>query len=255
MPQAPRPLPATLSLIVLACMATACAKENTLMEKLEVPKTNVRKVFPDARVAELAAAAANSDSARVHQLAAGVDLDVHGDKNVTLLQWAVLNRSQAGLMALLKEGADPAEQGMDGYTVMHTAAMVDDPAYLDTLLKSGADANVPDAEGQPPISAAITAKRDQQFRALLSAHADPNRADSIGDTPLHVAGLANDAGYALALLEAGANPSARNVQGVNFQKYLFQTRSELLNEQARREREAVKAWLVAHGVAVESDPR
>lgn len=247
-PASPRLAPLALSLIMLS--STACsvsAKEDLLMDKVDA-----REVFADGRVAELADAVADDDASQVHRLAKGVDLGTRGDKSVTLLQWAVLNQSLPCLKALLQEGADPTQQGMDGYTVLHTAAMVDDPAYLDALLKSGANVNAPDADGQTPLSAAITARRDAQFRALLGAGADPNRADSTGDTPLHAAGLINDAGRALALLQAGANPNAKNAQGVGFQKYLFQTRSKLLNEQSRRERDAVQAWLREHGVPIEA---
>lgn len=214
-------------------------------------KVDVHEVFADARVAELADAIVDDDTKRVHALAKSVDLNAHGDKNVTLLEWAVWNRSKAAFEALLQEGANPLLPGTDGTTVVNLAAMANDPHYLDVLLARGID---PDATGkseETPLRSAIMSRRDSQFRALLAAGADPNRADSMGDTALHVAGSINDAGRALELLKAGADPNARNAQDVTFQTYLFMTRESLLNDETRRDREAVRAWLKEHGIAVE----
>lgn len=240
-----------LLLVMLAGIAgPGCAKEDLLMHKVDV-----HEVFADAGVAALAEAIADENSAQVHRLARAVNLDSQGDDRVTLLQWAILSESVVGLEALLQEGANPALQGMDGYTAIHTAAMVEDPAYLEILLKHGVDPNTRNSEGQTPLFTAITGKRDAQFEALLKAGANPNTADSVGDTPLHIAGSINDPARALALLRAGANPAAINSQRVTFQDYLFQANPRLLNEQAKRDREAISTWLVDHGVAVKPEVR
>lgn len=213
---------------------------------------DARIVFADPRVVELAEAVADGDAARVHALAAGVDLSTRGDKNVTLLQWAVLNRSLAGMKALLDAGADPTQPGMDNDTVVHMAAMANDAAYLSELLARGVNPNVRNPEsGAGPLRAALMGERNEQFRALLAAGADPDLADRMGNTPLHVAGQINEPQRALDLLKAGADPMARNAQGVTFQRYLFMTRAALLNAETRRSREAVEAWLSEHGIALE----
>lgn len=214
---------------------------------------DVRVVFVDPRVAELAEAVADGETARVRDLAAGVDLSTRGDKHVTLLQWALLNRSIAGMKALLDAGADPTQSGMDSDTVVHTAAMANDAAYLSELLARGVDPNVRNPEsGAGPLRAALMGERDEQFRALLAAGADPNLADRLGNTPLHVAGQINEPERALDLLNAGADPITRNAQGVTFQRYLFMTRAALLNVETRRSREGVEAWLTAHDIPLEN---
>jgi uncharacterized protein len=235
-------------LIMLAGMASpGCAKEDLLMDKVDV-----HDVFADARVAELADAIVDDDTKRVHALAKSTDLRAHGDKNVTLLEWAVFNKSRAAFKALLAEGADPALPGIDGSTAAHLAAMINDPYYLDELLKAGVNPSLRDkASGQPLLSAALMGRRDDQFRALLAAGADPNGTDDTGDTPLHVAGLINDPEHALTLLQAGTDPNTRNGQGVTFQRYLFKTKEKLLNEKARHGRDSVRTWLREHGIEVE----
>ena len=219
---------------------------------MSIDAADARIVFTDPRAAELAEAVANGDTARIRDLSTGMDLSIRGDKQVTLLQWALLNRSIAGMKALLDAGADPVQAGMDNDTVVHMAAMANDAAYLSELLTRGVNPNVRNPEsGAGPLRAALMGERDEQFRALLAAGADPDLADRLGNTPLHVAGQINEPERALDLLNAGADPMARNAQGVTFQRYLFMTRAALLNVETRRSREAVEAWLVAHNIPLE----
>lgn len=219
------------------------------------PAVNVNQIFPDPAVARLAEAAARGDRRRVAELAPGVNLAAQGDDGVTLLQWALLNKSADGMEALLDAGADPNQVGLDGDTVVHLAAMADDSRYLALLLARGADPNVAHGETRAtPLRDALIGEREPQFRALLAAGADPNRADRMGNTPLHVAGQINEPARALDLLNAGADPAARNLQNATFQRYLFMTRVSLLNAETRRDREAVQAWLTARGIDVEDKP-
>lgn len=210
------------------------------------------EIFADPAVAAVAQAVADGDRAEIQRLAAGVDLSARGDKNVTLLEWAVFNRSPDGLDALLELGADPAWPGVDGSTVVHLAAMANDPVYLERLLARGADPNTPHSHtGATPLSAALIGERSVQFKRLLDAGADANHADRLGNTPLHVAGKVNQPDQALELLKAGADAAARNAQNVTFQRYLFMTPPSLLNARARADRETLTAWMREHGVALE----
>jgi hypothetical protein len=233
---------------------SACAQEKLTMSAA-APAVNVNQIFPDPAVARLAEAAARGDRRRVAELAPGVNLAAQGDDGVTLLQWALLNKSADGMEALLDAGANPNQVGLDGDTVVHLAAMADDSRYLTILLARGADPNVPHGETRAtPLRDALIGEREPQFRALLAAGADPNRADRMGNTPLHVAGQINEPARALDLLNAGADPAARNLQNATFQRYLFMTRVSLLNAETRRDREAVQAWLTARGIEVEDKP-
>lgn len=211
-----------------------------------------QQVFEDPAVAELAEAVAAGDAARIRRLAAGVDLSARGDKNVTLLEWAVFNQSNEGLSALLELGADPAWPGVDGSTVVHLAAMANDPIYLDTLLAHGADPNTPHSvTAATPLSAALMGERPVQFKRLLAAGADPGRADRMGNTALHVAGKINQPDRALDLLQAGARADARNAQNLTFQRYAFMTPPSLLDARTRADRETLVAWMRERGIELE----
>lgn len=224
------------------------------MSEVQAPSL-AAQVFADPAVAELADAVAAGDRGEIRRLAARnpAALAARGDKNVTLLEWAVFNQSPEGLDELLALGADPSQPGVDGSTVVHLAAMARDPAYLETLLARGADPNVEHAHtGAAPLAAALMGERAIQFRRLLVAGADPRHADRMGNTALHVAGKVNQPDLALELLKAGTDPLARNAQNVTFQRYAFMTPPSLLSSQARAQREALVAWMRERGIALEN---
>jgi hypothetical protein len=212
------------------------------------------QIFADSTAAALAEAAAAGDRLRIRRLiGAGADPNAQGDDGVTLLQWALLNRSKAGLDELLAGRADPARADSSGTTVLHYAAMANDPEYLDILLARGADPDTPDAvTGATPLVSALMGNREVQFQKLLAAGAKPDLPDRLGNSSLHVAAKINAYRRVLDLLKSGADPRARNQQGATFQRYLVMTKPEMLTAEARREREAIARWLEAHGVAVES---
>jgi len=208
---------------------------------------NVHDIFEDPAAAELAEAIAARDDARVRALAPAVDLSTRGDEQVTLLEWALLNKNAAALQLLLDAGADPAQPGLDDDTVVHLAAQDDDPAYLRLLLAHGASPDVAASDnGATPLSAALMADRVEQFRMLLAAGADPGHADRAGNTPLHVAGKINRPGRAIDLLRAGADAAARNAQDATFEDYLVMTDPELFDDRARADLDALIDWLREH---------
>jgi uncharacterized protein len=210
------------------------------------------EIFSDQAAAALAEALAVGDITLVRDLAKRVDLSITGDKHVTLLQWALLNRNLDGMQALLDAGADPAQPGMDGDTAVHFACMVEDPRFLQVLLAHGADPNAVNADsGAVPLRSALMTERKEQFRILLAAGADPDRADFLGNTPLHIAGLINEPQCVLDLLEVGADPVRRNDQGVTFQRYLFMTRPDLLTADTSELWGDILEWLDARRIALE----
>jgi ankyrin repeat protein len=218
-----------------------------------VKALDANQAFADSRTAQLAAAAASGDAGRMNALVrSGANVNAHGDKDVTLLQWALLNESTAGMEALLAAGADPTQPGMDNDTVVHLAAMANDPKYLELLLKHGASPNAPNGVTRAtPLVSALLGKRETQFHDLLAAGADPNAADRTGNTPLHQAAKVNEPQRVLDLLEAGANPQAANTSGATFQHFLFRAPDTAVTPEVRRGREAVREWLRIHHVPIE----
>ena len=120
----------------------------------------------------LAQAVARGDTQGIHAQATQDRLRERGDRQVTLLQWAVLSQQPGSVQALLDLGADPAAAGLDG-TALHTAAMLQDAQYLRLLL--AALVNVRNAvTGATPLAAAVVlAGREEQLRLLLAAGRTP----------------------------------------------------------------------------------
>lgn len=197
--------------------------------------------------AALAQAVARGDVQSIAEQATQGRLREQGDRQVTLLQWAILSQQPSSLGSLLELGADAATPGLDGNSALHTAAAVQDPQYLRLLLEQGVAVNPRNAvTGATPLAAAVLAGREEQLRLLLVSGADVMLSDRLGDTPLHVAAKINAPQLALMLLQAGADAKARNQQGVTFQFYFSQTPTSLQSEEMRDRYRQLNAWLKAH---------
>ncbi|TDX60497.1 hypothetical protein EDE12_12021 [Methylosinus sp. sav-2] len=211
------------------------------------------EIFSDPKIVALLHAAFQRDSKRAAELvAAGADVRARGDKNVTLLQWAMLNKSHFAFQVLLNIGADPAQPGIDGDTAIHFAAMANDLEYLRLLLARHVDVDARNGQtGRTPLMAALMGEREQQFEMLLAAGARMNHADNMGNTILHVAAQLNDSERVLRLLQQGAPATARNRQGKTFQTYLLMTPERLLNPEALQARRKIIDWMAQNDVPVE----
>jgi len=198
----------------------------------------------------LAQAVARGDAAEIAAQATQARLHEQGDRQVTLLQWAMLSQQPQSVQALLELGSDAAAPGLDGNSALHTAATLQDAQYLRTLLKRGTALNVRNTvTGATPLAAAVLAGREEQLRLLLAAGADATLSDRLGDTPLHLAAKINAPRLALMLLQAGADVRARNRQGMNFQFYFSQTPAHLQNEELKAGYRELDGWLKGQRLA------
>lgn len=233
----------TLIIAMLALIAIAglliMAKEQQMNQELSP--------FNGHGNVALAQAVARGDVQGIAEQATQGRLREQGDRQVTLLQWAILSQQPQSLGSLLELGADASASGLDGNSALHTAAAVQDPQYLQLLLAHGVAVNPRNAvTGATPLAAAVLAGREEQLRLLLVSGADITLSDRLGDTPLHVAAKINAPQLALMLLQAGADAKARNQQGVTFQFYFSQTPTALQSEEMRDRYRQLNAWLKAH---------
>ncbi|MEO6420633.1 MAG: ankyrin repeat domain-containing protein [Polyangiaceae bacterium] len=186
---------------------------------------------------------------------AGLDPNAIGAKGVSALQWAMLKEDRARFEALLDAGADVGHADDTGDTIVLYAAKANDVSYLNALLARHVDLNGPNTlSGRTALMAALLGERKPQFQMLLGAGANINLADRSGDTALHIAAQINENHAVLELLKADADPLARNKQGVTFQRYMNMTPTKIMSEEARADRQAVTAWLLAHHVPIEPVP-
>ncbi len=106
----------------------------------------------------LAQAVARGDTQGIRAQATQERLRERGDRQVTLLQWAVLSQQPGSVQALLALGADPAAAGLAagadttlsdrlGDTPLHLAAKINAPHLALLLLQAGADARARNQQG------------------------------------------------------------------------------------------------------------
>jgi len=233
----------TLIIVVLALIVVAglliMAKEQQMNQSISP--------FTGRGNQALAQAVMRGDTHGIAEQATRPRLSEQGDRQVTLLQWAILSQQPQSLSSLLELGGDVAVPGLEGNSVLHTAATVRDPQYLRLLLTHGVPVNLRNAvTDATPLSAAVLAGREEQLRLLLAAGADTTLSDRLGDSPLHVAAKINAPQLALMLLQAGADGKARNRQGMTFQFYFSLTPAHLQSEEMRDRYRQLDVWLKAH---------
>ncbi|WP_346825970.1 ankyrin repeat domain-containing protein [Serratia inhibens] len=238
----------TLIIAVLALIAVAglliMAKEQQMNQSISP--------FTGRGNQALAQAVMRGDAQSIAEQATPQRLSEQGDRQVTLLQWAILSQQPQSLSSLLALGVDATVPGLEGNSVLHTAATVQDPQYLRLLLAHGVPVNLRNAvTDATPLSAAVLAGREEQLRLLLAAGADTTLSDRLGDSPLHVAAKINAPQLALMLLQAGADGKARNRQGVTFPFYFSLTPAYLQSEEMRDGYRQLDVWLKAHHQATQ----
>lgn len=232
-----------LALAMPLSLPQAAAAKDPAMPNVQPPTA---LPFP-AELQELAQAVSAGDTEAIARLVPGAPVQLTGDDNVTLLEWAIWHRQPDALDALLRAGLDPALPGMDGESVAHLAASVDDPRYLQILIAHGAPVDlIGGRAARTPLFRAILSRRQQQANLLLANGADIHRSDAMGNTVLHVAAEVGDAARALELLVAGADPLATNHRGVRFDAVLLAGDDARLTAQGQAARQAVRQWLAEH---------
>ena len=176
--------------------------------------------FSDARVRELASAAASAQLEVLQSLAStGVNVNATGRSGVTPLFWALRNNSFPGFATLLELGADPNAVFGFGSTVVHWSVRTKGSKFLNTVLLKGGDPNAGTNRGiDPPMFWAITLENDEvlgQVELLIEHGANVNYEDEYGNTPALLAAGFGRFDVVCALLRQGADPFAENSFGIS----------------------------------------
>ena len=114
---------------------------------------------------------------------------------------AVVDGDVAGLMAMLKRGADPDAVDKAGWTPLHFAAQAQDALAAEALLSAGASVDVADQHGGTALWRAVFTFRGEgaTLRVLLAAGADPDQENSHGLSPRGLADKIANYDVALAI--------------------------------------------------------
>lgn len=186
------------------------------------------------------------DLAQARQLLAeGASLNSRNAREMTPLDVAMVEGNRRAFESLLDLGTDPTWLGDTQDTSMHLAAILHDSRWLAALLKRGFSTEVKNALGETPLFGALGPETQANVQLLLDAGANVHARTNAGDTLLHQAALINSFDDIPRLLDLGVDPRAVNEAGNTFQRYFF------MGPRNPETEKKVRAWLSAHGIAVE----
>jgi uncharacterized protein len=122
---------------------------------------------------------------------------------------AAMRGDRAGVLTMIKQGADVNAPQGDGVTALHWAARHGDAELVNALVAAGAKARAETRFGSyTPLHLAAERGSAAIVKALLTAGAPVDAKTATGATPLMFAAAAGDTGAIAALLDARADVNA-----------------------------------------------
>ncbi|WFE72154.1 ankyrin repeat domain-containing protein [Halomonas sp. M1] len=172
---------------------------------------------------EMAEAIERNDMATLRQGAEqGIDLHARGDRQITLMWFAMLQENTDAVRTLVELGVHPNESPVEGGgTPLGQALRNKDTRYLEAMLDGGLSPNdATDNEGNdkdyPLIFSTITSGTLEHVKLLVERGADIHYRlrDGIGSSPLDSSTTGTKPEIAIYLLEQGAEPNIHISTGV-----------------------------------------
>ncbi|QBC02385.1 ankyrin repeat domain-containing protein [Enterobacter cloacae] len=153
----------------------------------------------------------------------GTDLNKPGQRDMTLLFWALMNtlydkKTQPRLQIvteLIRAGADPLQPRPNGKSSpAEFVLMADSGEWIKAMLDGGLSPNAKDKIfDEPIIFQTIEAKNTETLQAMLDQGSNINVIDSLGETLLIDALDYGAYDHVLLLLQRGANPEIKAESG------------------------------------------
>ncbi|MCL7931204.1 ankyrin repeat domain-containing protein [Halomonas llamarensis] len=176
---------------------------------------------------EMAKAIERNDMTALRQGAEqGIDLHARGDKQITLMWFALLQENTDAVRTLVELGVHPDEGGHEGSgTPIHFALRSSDTRYLEAMLDGGLSPNVgalnsrepnPFERSSPLLFSAITMGTLNHVKLLVQHGANIHfrKRDGLGSSIFDHSTLGTKPEIAIYLLEQGAEPNPRMENGV-----------------------------------------
>ncbi len=182
------------------------------------------------------------------ELSRGLDVNVVGKEDMTLLMWAIVNKNKVSLAHLLKKGANPNFKDSQGTQPVGLAAGMDDIDYLRILLNNGGDPNSEDRGEKALIITVFALAKDHTY-LLLDKGANINaREVDTGHAPAIII-LANTNQFAdvVKFMERGADIQLTDEYGSNL-PYAVQSATPNTSMDAYKWQLRAKQMLVERGI-------
>ncbi|WP_394426732.1 ankyrin repeat domain-containing protein [Vreelandella stevensii] len=172
---------------------------------------------------EMAEAIERNDMAALRRGAErGIDLHVRGDRQITLMWFAMLKENTDAVRTLVELGVHPNESPVEGGgSPLGQALRHQDTRYLEAMLDGGLSPNdAKDNEGNdkdyPLLFSTITNGTLEHVKLLVDRGADIHYRlnDGVGSSPFDRSTLGTKPEIAIYLLEQGVEPNIRLRTGV-----------------------------------------
>ncbi|MFA9950035.1 ankyrin repeat domain-containing protein [Dentiradicibacter hellwigii] len=165
---------------------------------------------------EMAKAIEANDIPRLERLAQGQDLTLKGEKDMSLIWFAILHEKFDAISALIRLGVNPDTQIAEGLGSALDAAFMkhDDIRYLKAMLDGGLDPNYKRPDNYTLMLQRGVAGGLEHVKLLLSRGTRINDRDNIGGTALYKSINRIEPDIAAYLIEHGADFNAATVNGV-----------------------------------------
>ncbi|WP_245393332.1 ankyrin repeat domain-containing protein [Pantoea agglomerans] len=189
----------------------------------------MKKIHPEEYFSggqlQLAQAIEDGNVDEVEKLSAQTDLNKPGEKDLTLLYYALSEASKKDvnrlniMSVLVKHGANPLQYVVDMGTVATNTAGYADPVFFKALIKGGMDKNAR-FESTPIIFYATNEKAFPTLKYLVEIGADVNTKDSLGQTAIFEGMYGRQYDQVEYLLNHGADANVTDVNNVTFNQLL-----------------------------------
>jgi len=225
--------------LLMACQGLAATSGKTLGGQTP------NEMYADQRVAELVEAVLADDAVRVRALAeTGTDVNALPENGAPPLLWAVHFEHLEAMAALLESGADPCQHipGLGDDSVFIVVLRTERTEQLKLLLSKGGDPNCPVADRDELSLLGIAAFKGPlaHVRMMVEAGADMHFRNDGYRTVVGRAQAGGNYDIVLYFLESGYRYRLEDVASRN--------QVSLVDEAHEPQRQAVIAWLKAHGV-------
>lgn len=190
---------------------------------------DMKKIHPEDYFSgsqlQLAQAIEDGNVDEVEKLSTRTDLNKPGEKDLTLLYYALSEASKKDvnrlnmLSVLVKHGANPLQYVVDMGTVATNTAGYADPVFFKALIKGGMDKNAR-FESTPIIFYATNEKAFPTLKYLVEIGTDVNAKDSLGQTAIFEGMYGRQYDQVEYLLHHGAHANVTDVNNVTFNQLL-----------------------------------
>ena len=198
---------------IAAGLLAGCVFSN---KALSVQQTYRAEEFFTGRKLKLAKAIEADDMSALRQLAKGEDLAAPGDKDMTLLWFAMQQKNFDAIKTLIQLGVDPDTQIVQGIgSALAYAFLQKDLRFLKAMLDGGLSPNHKSPKHNPMLQRALIKGGLDHVKLLVERGADVNQRDATGGTALHDAVDAVKPDIALYLIERGADVKTHLKNGVS----------------------------------------